>query len=136
VRGFRVSQPGPLRILKSFTDSFIYASIFLGVLLLVELNPIVPSWLFYSVFTGWIAYLITAIAVARGIKVAYPVSLILAILTLAVSLPRPEHSSLVLAGLSLASVTFIAGSVLQIGVILSVSIYLFQTRRRSVSRER
>jgi hypothetical protein len=98
-------------------------------LLLVQLYPIVPSWLFYSVLAGWIAYLITAVAVARGLRMAYPVSLVLAILTLAVSLPQPEHSSLVQAGPSLASLTFIAGSVLQIAVILSVPIYLFQTRK-------
>jgi hypothetical protein len=64
---------------------------------------------------------------------AYPVSLVLAILTLAVSLPRPEHSSLVQAGLSLASLTFIAGSALQIAVILTVRAYLFQTRQPSGS---
>jgi hypothetical protein len=51
--------------------------------------------LFYSVLAGWIAYLIVAVAVAKGLKMAYPLSLVLAILTLAVSLPRPEHSSLV-----------------------------------------
>lgn len=109
-------------------------SILLGVSLLVQLYPIVPSWLFYSVLTGWIAYLITGVAVARGLRTAYPVSLILAVLTLLVSLPQPEHASLVQAGLSLASLTFIAGSVLQIAVILSVSAYLFQTRRLSRSR--
>jgi hypothetical protein len=128
------SRLGPLKTLKTLTDLFIYASIILGVVLLVQLYSIVPLWLFYSVLSGWIAYLITAMAVARGLKIAYPVSLVLAGLTLAVSLPQPEHSSLVREGLSLASLTFIAGSALQIGVILSVSAYLFQTRRLSKSR--
>jgi hypothetical protein len=58
--------------------------------------------------------------------VAYPLSLVLAALTLAVSLPQPEHYSF---GLSVASVTFIAGSVLQIGVIVSVTRYLLLRRR-------
>jgi hypothetical protein len=87
--------------------------------------------LFYSVLAGWIAYLIVAVAVAKGLKMAYPLSLVLAILTLAVSLPRPEHSSLVQAGLKPASLTFIAGSLLQTAVILTVSSYLVLTRQRS-----
>ena len=127
------SQHESLKTLKTLTHILIYASILLGVLLLIQLYPIVPSSLFYSVLAGWIAYLITGVAVARGIQTAYPVSLVLAVLTLLVSLPQPEHSSLVQTGLSLASLTFIAGSALQIAVILSVSTYLLRTRRTSSS---
>ena len=117
-----------VKTLKGTADSLIYASIFLGAALLIQLFAIVPVWLFYSVLAGWIVYLIVALAVAKGLKMAYPLSLVLAILTLAVSLPRPEHYSLVQAGLSPASLTFIAGSVLQVAVILAVSSYLFMTR--------
>ena len=107
----------------------IYDSIFLGAALLIQLFAIVPVWLFYSVLAGWVAYVIVALAVAKGLKMAYPLSLVLAILTLAVSLPRSEHYSLIQAGLSLAFLTFIAGSVLQVAVILTVSSYLLMTRR-------
>src|SRR5438132_13253345 len=122
------SHPRRVKTLKVTADSLIYASIFLGAALLIQLFAIIPVWLFYSVLAGWIAYLIVALAVAKGLKVAYPLSLVLAILTLAVSLPRPEHYSLVQAGLSPASLTFIAGSVLQVAVILAVSSYLFMIR--------
>jgi len=122
------SHPRRVKTLKVTADSLIYASIFLGAALLIQLFAIIPVWLFYSVLAGWIAYLIVALAVAKGLKMAYPLSLVLAILTLAVSLPRPEHYSLVQAGLSPASLTFIAGSVLQVAVILAVSSYLFMTR--------
>ena len=122
------SHPRRVKTLKGTADSLIYASIFLGAALLIQLFAIIPVWLFYSVLAGWIAYLIVALAVAKGLKMAYPLSLVLAILTLAVSLPRPEHYSLVQAGLSPASLTFIAGSVLQAAVILAVSSYLFMTR--------
>jgi len=122
------SHPRRVKTLKVPADSLIYASIFLGAALLIQLFAIIPVWLFYSVLAGWIAYLIVALAVAKGLKMAYPLSLVLAILTLAVSLPRPEHYSLVQAGLSPASLTFIAGSVLQAAVILAVSSYLFMTR--------
>ena len=122
------SHSGRLKTLKASADSLIYASIFLGAVLLIQLFALVPFWLFYSVLAGWIAYVIVALAVAKGLKMAYPFSLVLAILTLAVSLPRSEHYSLIQAGLSLPSLTFIAGSVLQVAVILTVSSYLFMTR--------
>ena len=119
---------GRVKTLKGAANLLIYASILLGAVLLIQLFALVPFWLFYSVLAGWIAYLIVALAVAKGLKVAYPLSLVLAILTLAVSLPQPEHYSLIQAGLNPASLTFIAGSVLQVAVILTVSSYLFMTR--------
>src|SRR5881628_2225406 len=119
---------GLVKTLKGTANLLIYASIFIGAVLLIQLFALVPSWLFYSVLAGWIAYLIVALAVAKGLKMAYPLSLVLAILTLAVSLPQPEHYSLVQAGLTSAYLTFIAGSVLQVAVILTVSSYLFMTR--------
>jgi len=122
------SHSGRLKTLKVVADLLIYASIFLGAALLTQLFAIVPVWLFYSVLAGWVAYLIVAVAIAKGLKTAYPLSLVLAILTLLVSLPQPEHYSLVQAGLSPGSLTFIAGSALQVAVILTVSSYLFMTR--------
>jgi len=122
------SSSGRVNTLKGTANLLIYASIFLGAILLIQLFALVPSWLFYSVLVGWIAYLFVALAVAKGLKMAYPLSLALAILTLAVSLPRPEHYSLIQAGLTPASLTFIGGSVLQLAVILTVSSYLFMTR--------
>ncbi len=123
------SHSGRPKTLKASADLLIYDSIFLGAALLIQLFAIVPVWLFYSVLAGWVAYVIVALAVAKGLKMAYPLSLVLAILTLAVSLPRSEHYLLIQAGLSLASLTFIAGSVLQVAVILTVSSYLLMTRR-------
>ena len=111
---------------KIIANWLIYASIIIGVALIVQLYSLVPSWLFYSVLAGWIAYLITGLAVALNMSAAYPLSLVLAVLTLAVSLPRPEHYMF---GISIASLTFIAGSVLQVAVILSVGRLLVLKRR-------
>lgn len=112
---------------RTLANWLIYASIVLGVALIIQLNSLgVPSWLLYSVLVGWTAYVIVGIAVAMSKSVAYPLSLILAVLTLAVSIPQPEHYSF---GLSIGSLTFIAGSVLQIGVIVSVTRYLLLRRR-------
>jgi hypothetical protein len=118
-----------LKAPRTLANWLIYASVILGVALLAQLYPVVPSWLFYSVLAGWTAYLIVGIAVTLRVEVAYPVSLVLAILTLAVSLPQPEHYSF---GVSVASLTFIAGSILQIGVILAVGRYLLLKNRGSL----
>src|SRR2546430_17422100 len=101
---------GRVKTLKGTANLLIYASIFLGAVLLIQLFALVPFWLFYRVLAGWTAYVIVAMGVAKGLKMACPLSLVLAILTLAVAPPRPEHYSLIKAGLSFAFLTFIAGS--------------------------
>src|SRR5437016_14571271 len=102
---------GRVKTLMGTANLLIYASIFLGAVLLIQLFALVPFWLFYSVLAGWIAYVIVALAVAEGLKMAYPFRLVLAILALAVSLPRSEHYSLTQAGLSPAPFTFLPGAV-------------------------
>ncbi len=118
--------------LKRIANYLVYASVVLGVFLLAQLYGIVPSWLFYSVLTGWIVYLATAILIARGTEV-YPVAFVLAVLTLAVSLPQPEHATMVQAGFSAGTLTFLAGSILQVGVIITIAAYLVLKRRISGS---
>jgi hypothetical protein len=113
----------------------IYASVILGVTLLAQLYALaVQSWLFYSILAGWILYLVVAIAVATGRDKAYFAALVLSIVTLAVSLPQPEHYSLAEAGPTLASLTFVTGSVLQVGVILLTASILFLRRKQSRAR--
>ncbi len=117
--------------LKATINILIYLSVIFGLILLIQLYSLVPSWLFYSVLTGWVVYLVVAIFAATGHKQAYPLALILAILTLLVSLPQPEHYAYVEAGLSLATVTFLAGSILQIVLIILDGIYLTKYRNRT-----
>ena len=107
----------------------IYLSVGAGVALLGQLYSFgVPVWLFYSVLAGWMAYLFVAVAVTLRVRLSYPASMLLAILTLVVSLPQPEHYSF---GLSPASLTFIVGSILQVGVLVSVGWFLLLERRES-----
>jgi len=117
-------------LLKRLVDALIYASVLLGVALLVQLYALVPTWLFYSVLTGWVAYVVDAVAVATRHKIAYPIALILAGLTLFVSLPQPEHYSFVAAGVSAASITFLVGSLLQIALLILIPTYLVKERHR------
>jgi hypothetical protein len=118
-----------LSSLKRTVDFLIYISVALGILLLLQLYSLVPSWLFYSVLTGWVGYLAVALAIATHHDAAYPVALILAVLTLLVSLPQPEHYAYVQAGVSLASATFAAGSVLQIALLILIPVYLLKKRK-------
>ena len=120
-----------LNRLRRAAKWLVYASVILGVALLIQLYALmVPSWLFYSILAGWILYLVVAIAVATGRDKAYPAALALSIVTLAVSLPQPEHYSLAETGPTLASLTFIAGSVLQVGLIILVASSMFLERRQ------
>jgi len=116
--------------LKHTVNLLIYASVALGVVLLPQLYLLVPVWLFYSVLTGWAAYVVVALAVATGHKVGYPIAFILALVTLLVSLPQPEHYSFVEAGVSLPSITFLAGSLLQIALLILIPLYLVKERHK------
>ena len=118
-----------LASLKRTVDLTLYLSVALGVVLLLQLHSLVPLWLFYSVLTGWIAYFAVALAIATHHDAAYPVALILAVLTLLVSLPQPEHYAYMQAGFSLASATFATGSVLQIVVLILIPVYLLRKRK-------
>jgi hypothetical protein len=114
-------------------DLLIYLSVAIGMILLVQLYFLVPRWLFYSVLVGWSAYAVVAALAATGHRIAYPLAFVLSILTLAVSLPQPEHQSFVEAGVSLASVTFLLGSVVQLALVILIPIYFL--RRRSAGKK-
>jgi hypothetical protein len=118
-----------LSSLKRTVNLLLYISVALGILLLLQLYSLVPPWLFYSVLTGWFTYLIVALAIATHHNAAYPAALILAVLTLLVSLPQPEHYAYMQTGVSLASATFAAGSVLQIVLLILIPVYLFRKRK-------
>ena len=114
--------------LRRAANLLIYLSVALGVALLPQLYGLVPSWLFLSVLIGWLAYLVVAVLVAKGRSIAYPLAFVLALLTLAVSLPQPEHYSFVEAGLSLASATFLLGSAIQLALLILIPLYLYRRK--------
>ena len=114
--------------LRRMIDLLIYLTVVVGVVLLPQLFILVPTWLFFSVLVGWLAYLAVAVLAAAKRRIAYPLAFVLSILTLGVSLPQPAHYSYVEAGLSLASSTFIVGSALQVVLLVLIPIYLYHTR--------
>ncbi len=114
--------------LRRTIDGAIYLSVAWGIVLLPQLYGLVPSWLFYSVLGAWLAYLIVAVLAATGRNVAHPLAFILAILTLTVSLPQPEHRSFVEAGVSLASITFLVGSALQLLLLILIPVEFWRKK--------
>ncbi len=78
-------------------------------------------------------WIIAALLAATGHKLAYPLAFVLSVLTLAVSLPQPEHLSFVEAGMSLASATFLIGSALQVALLVLISAYLLWNRMHPAS---
>ena len=117
--------------LRRAIDLLIYLSVAVGIVLLPQLYVLVPKWLFFSVLVGWLAYVAVAVLATVRRRIAYPLAFVLSILTLSVSLPQPAHYSYVSAGLSLASSTFVVGSVLQVFLLVLIPIYLYRKRRSS-----
>jgi hypothetical protein len=113
-------------------DILIYLSVALGAVLLPQLYGVVPAWLFYSVLGGWLAYVLVAMLAATRHRIAYVFAFVLSILTLLVSIPQPEHRSFVMAGLSLASITFLLGSALQLALLILIPFHFIRTRRKRV----
>jgi hypothetical protein len=81
------------------------------------------------VFVGWIAYLLVAVAIWRHVSFAYPATFLLSIMTLAVSLPQPEHYSFAAEGLLGGELTFVVGSLLQLALLILIPVYLVKMRR-------
>jgi hypothetical protein len=113
--------------LKRVIDLFVYASVALGLLLVLVAGPLVPSWLLASLIAGEVAYALTAVAVARGYRRSYYAVVVLALLVLVVSLPQPDHYSFASSGQIGAFLIFAAGSVSQICLLIMIPVYL---RRR------
>ena len=118
------------RTVKGIVDIFVYLSVALGLLLLVQTFESLPAFVFRSIMIGWLAYLLVAIGVARGSKFAYPGVLVLAILTLSVSLPQRTHYALIEAGQVLGAFTFLAGSILQASLLILVPFHLWRRRKK------
>lgn len=110
-------------------DAMIYLSVILGAILLPQIYGLLPWPVFYSILAGWIVYLLVAFAVAKGYRYAYHIALLLAILTLIVSLPQSAHYSLIYTGQILPAFTFIAGTVIQLALISMISYHFYKARR-------
>ena len=122
----------PVATLEKAIAWLVYASVVLGVLFLYVLygTPGVPSFLFPSILAGEVIWLVCAVAISRKLKWAPYLAVVLAVITLAVSLPQPTHYSFAESGQVVAFMIFTGGAVLQFALIAAVALFVVRTRRR------
>jgi hypothetical protein len=110
----------------------VYASVVLGVLFLYVLSgtPGIPSFLLPSIAGGEVVWALCAVAIARKARWAPYLAVVLAVVTLGVSLPQPEHYDFAQSGQIAAFLIFTGGSVLQFLLIGAVALFAFRSRRR------
>ena len=109
----------------------VYASVLLGVLFLYVLygTPGIPSFLFPSILVGEIIWMACAVAISRKLRWAPYMAVVLAVITLAVSLSQPTHYTFAETGQIVAFLIFTGGAILQVALIAAVALFVFRTRR-------
>ena len=109
----------------------VYSSVILGVLFLYVLygTPGIPAFLFPSILGGEIVWLVCAVAISRGARLAPYMALILALITLAISVSQPTHYTFAETGQIVAFAIFTGGSILQVALIAAVSLFVYRSRR-------
>jgi hypothetical protein len=120
-----------LSALKRAVDALVYATVFLGLVLLYVASGVVPGWLLASLFGGVFAYAATSLAVAKRYRWSYYIVIALAVLVLAASLPQPDHYTFATNGQVGPFLIFAVGSALQVCLLVLTPIYLWRTRRRA-----
>jgi len=117
--------------LKWAVDGLIYATVFLGLVLLYVASGVVPGWLLASLFGGVFAYAATSLAVAKRYRWSYYIIIVLAVLVLAASLPQPEHYAFATTGQIVPFAIFALGSVMQVFLLILTPVYLWRTKRKA-----
>ena len=109
----------------------VYASVVLGVLFLYVLHGTggIPSFLFPSILVGEIVWIVCAVAISRKARWAPYMAVVLAVITLGVSLPQPTHYTFAETGQVVAFLIFTGGAVLQFALIAAVALFVFRSRR-------
>jgi hypothetical protein len=110
----------------------VYSSVVLGVLFLYVLygTPGIPGFLFPSILGGEVIWFVCAVAISRRARWAPYMAVVLALITLAISLSQPTHYAFAETGQLVAFLIFSGGSVLQVALVAAVSLFALRTRRR------
>ncbi len=109
----------------------VYASVVLGLLFLYVLygTPGIPSFLFPSILVGELIWIGCAVAISRKARWAPYLALVLAVITLGVSLPQPTHYTFAESGQVVAFLIFTGGAALQFVLIAAVALSVLRSRR-------
>jgi hypothetical protein len=106
----------------------VYASVALGAVFLAVARGIVPDFLFYAILGGEVAYVVCAVLVALRVRGARYFALALAVVTLASSLPQPQHYEFAETGQLVAFLIFAGGSALRFFLIVAFLLRTFRSR--------
>lgn len=117
--------------LRLAIDALVYLSVLLGAALLVQAFNQLPPGVAYAILGGWLVYILAALLVLRKVRFAYPLVMGLAVLTLVVSVPQPEHYALLDSGQILAGATFLLGSAAQVCLIILIPVYFLRNRKKA-----
>ncbi len=109
----------------------VFLSVILGILFLVQAYNVVPSFVFEFVAVGWVLFVIDGVLTFLRPRESYALALVLAILALGSSLPQSSHWAFIGNGDILPAFTFLAGSVVQVVLIILVVYYFAVGRRRA-----
>jgi hypothetical protein len=121
----RQSAASSLAAVEKVIAGLVYASVVLGVFFLAVIHgvPGFPSWLFYSIMGGEGAWIVCAVAIAKRVRWAPYLALVLALITLAISLPQPTHYTFAETGQIVAFFIFAAGSAIQVALIIAIAVW-------------
>ncbi len=108
----------------------VYASVVLGVFFLAVIYgfPDFPSWLFYSIMGGEGLWILCAVAVNRRARWGPYMAVVLAVITLVLSLSQPTHYTFAETGQIVAFLIFSVGAVLQVALLAAVSLLFVRGR--------
>jgi len=118
-------------------QALILASTLLGICLLVEINSLVPPFVFDIVSVGWVCFVIDSVLTFVEPTASFCLGLILSVLGLGASLPQSTHWQFIEEGLFVPSAIFIAGSIMEMAIVVLAAYYLvglYTNRNRAISR--
>jgi hypothetical protein len=111
-------------------QALVILSVILGVLFLAQAYSLVPTFVFEFVAVGWALFVLDAVLTFVRPRLAYGLALVLALLALSSSLPQSSHWGFVANGDLLPAFTFLAGSAIEVVLILVVVYYFTATRKK------
>lgn len=93
------------------------ATTMLGLVFILAVYRVVPTWLFTAITAGEAAYIAITAAALRGLSYATPAAAVMAAITLTAALTGRAHYVFIEEGLVLQSAIFITGSALQVALL-------------------
>jgi hypothetical protein len=127
---YRGEEPGALLsgLTRAIQSTIIFCAVF-GIAFLYEVYPVLPSFVFYSVASGWVLFVVDGALTFVRPKVSYYMGLVLAVAAFVATVSEPEHYALIAGGDIAATVTIVVGSAAELLLIALVILFVLAGRR-------